>query len=63
MIQFHALTVYVNASALPQSLNRRSLAGPLNVIIGSSAPLTDTCWGAGMTRPPQKNLITTESHI
>lgn len=64
LTQLYALRVYVHAPVLLQSLNRRSLAGPLNVITGSSEPLTDTCWGQGMTQgPPQKNLITAESDI
>ena len=55
LTQLYALKVYVHAPVLPQSLNRRSLAGPLNVITGSSEPLTDTCWGPGMTRAPKKS--------
>lgn len=49
--------VHVHAPVLLQSLNRRSLAGPLNVITGSSEPLTETCWGPRMTRapPPKKS--------
>lgn len=54
LTQLYALKVYVHAPMPLQSLNRRSLAGPLNVITGSSEPLTDTCWRPGMTRAPKK---------
>lgn len=62
LTQLYALKVYVHAPVLLQSLNRQSLAGPLNVITGSSEPLTDTCWEPGMTRAPQK-ISLPPSHI
>lgn len=46
---------YIHALVLLLSLNRWSLAGPLNVITGSSELLTDTCWGPGMAQAPQKS--------
>lgn len=55
LTQLHAFKDYVHAPVLLQSLNRWSLAGPLNVITGSSESLTDTYWGPGMTRGPRKS--------
>lgn len=57
-----ALNVYVRASLLLQLLNHRSFMKPLILITGSSALLTDTCWGQRMTSPTE-NLITSKSHI
>lgn len=54
LTQLYAPKVYVHAPLPLQSFNRRSLAGPLNVITGSSEPLTDTCWGPGSTQAPPK---------
>lgn len=62
MSQLCALSVYIHAPVRPQFVNHRSLAGWLNVITGSSEPLTDTCRGAGMTQVT-KNLINTKSNI